>query len=103
MDTLKATVREYDRQRNTERQMRVTERPISHRRICKECRRLPDYAAYRAAWLKDNPTPAKRPADFPLSRYEQFGEARWVAFKMPTFELQTECQWCGGRLVEVSW
>lgn len=84
MDSLRKRVLAYDRQRNTERQIEVTERPTACKLICLECRKSPNSLALLNAWEKAHPAPwlGKRP--------------RWPG-------LQGKCPECSGRLVEVVW
>ena len=84
MDSLKRRVRERDLKHNTDRQMRATERDVETKRICLECRRVPDALAMRMDWYQKN-------------------RDEWGYQKVPWPGVGDVCPACGGKLIEVSW
>jgi hypothetical protein len=80
MSALNRLVAEYDRRRNSPRQLEVTAREMETKRICLDCRRVPDEAAMRFAWHKAH----------------RGNQQPWPG-------LDNVCPFCSGKLVLVSW
>lgn len=83
-DSLKRLIHAYDLQRNTPRQMEVTERANTTKHVCLACRRVPDEAGMRLAWYRAH----KFPGGYLPEHWPGLGGI---------------CPVCGGRLVEVTW